>query len=224
LRKTITCFVVAVFGASACHAATLTPVEERWLQGAWPVLLYARDAGLPLDIVVQPQPAPGLPPLALAYIGQRCKLVFSLRGNPEVAASTARIEPDLFEATLQLMAAHEMGHCWRHVRGDWYELPAGQAFSLPTSADASYQDMQAVRREEGYADLVGLAWTRAQAPPLYARLHAWLMTERSLDRVEGSHHDTLPWVRLAANADTLGGDGLFEAAASLWKTGLAVAR
>ncbi len=53
----------------------LTEPEVRWLQAVWPVLLFARDAGLPVDVVVQPQPAPELPPLALAWVGGRCKFV-----------------------------------------------------------------------------------------------------------------------------------------------------
>ena len=63
-------------GWPVCHAAVsteardgdprLTETELRWLQAVWPVLLFARDAGLPVDVVVQPQLAPELPPLALA--------------------------------------------------------------------------------------------------------------------------------------------------------------
>jgi hypothetical protein len=224
MGKTIIWFVAAlVFGAPACQAAGLTPVEERWLQGVWPVLLYARDAGLPLDIVVQPQATPGLPPLAMAFIDQRCKFVLSLRGNPEVEASAGRIDPELFDATLQLMAAHELGHCWRHVSGAWFGLPAGHAFGLADTADAadvSGRERQAVRREEGYADLVGLAWTREHHRPSYARLYAWLVGERSLNLVPGGHHDTLVWARLATNAERLADKTPFAAADALWAEGL----
>ena len=68
--------------AQAAHAADLTPLEMRWLQGVAPVVTQARTAlVLPLDVVVQPQDAPGAPPLALAFIDGRCKLVLSMRGN-----------------------------------------------------------------------------------------------------------------------------------------------
>lgn len=212
------------------HAADLTATETRWLQSTWPVLLYARDAGFPLDIVVQPQPTPGLPPMAMAFIDARCKLVFSMRSNPEVQATAQRLPPDLFDAALQLMAAHELGHCQRHVSGAWRLLPAGRVeqpgpsgpLSSPSDAHllAEYADMQAVRREEGHADLVGLAWTRLHHPALYARVHAWLLAERSLGRIAGSHHDTLVWVRLAAQADRLAEGSIFAAADALWLTGL----
>ncbi len=212
------------------HAADLTATETRWLRAAWPVLLYARDAGFPLDIVVQPQPTPGLPPMALAFIDGRCKLVFSMRSNPEVQATAQRLPPDLFDAALQLMAAHELGHCQRHVSGAWRALPAGRveqpgpAGQLGSKSDAhvlaEYADMQAVRREEGHADLVGLAWTHLHHPALYARVHAWLLAERSLGRIAGSHHDTLAWVRLAAQANRLDEGNIFAAADALWLSGL----
>ena len=65
--------------------------------------------------------------------------------------------------------------------------------------------MSASRREEGYGDLVGLAWTAERHPQHYARLHAWLLAERSRDLVPGSPHDTLAWVRLAARPRRLVG-------------------
>src|SRR5262245_35718350 len=107
---------VAGFGASAARAAALTPTETRWLKGAWPVIDYAKRAGMPLDIVVQPQDSDGVAPLSMAYVGERCKLVLSMRGNPEAQATLQRLEagdPALVDATLELMAAHELGHCHR---------------------------------------------------------------------------------------------------------------
>lgn len=226
MRNFIACFVFIClgWGANAGHAAGVTPTEARWLQGAWPVLLFARDAGLPLDIVVQPQPAAGLPPMAMAFIDGRCKLVFSMRDNPEVQATVDRTEPELFDAALQLMAAHELGHCQRHLSGAWRQLPAELSAALPPRLDArthaALEDMQAVRREEGYADLVGLAWVQQHQAPLYARLHTWLMRERSLERVAGSHHDTLAWAQLATRAERLGSSSIFAAADALWREGL----
>lgn len=229
MRNAIACFLFILIGMAAGpgRAAGVTPSEARWLQGAWPVLLFARDAGLPLDIVVQPQPADGLPPLAMAFIDGRCKLVFSMRGNPEVQATEERIEPELFDAALQLMAAHELGHCQRHVSGAWRQLPVELDTPLPPKLDArtraALEDMRAVRREEGYADLVGLAWAQQHQAPLYARLHAWLLAERSLGRVAGSHHDTLAWAQLAVRAERLGSHSIFAAADALWLEGLRAA-
>ena len=224
--KTISALAAALLANPACLASDLTPTEMRWLHGAWPVIAFARAEKLPLDIVVQPQPTPGAAPLALAFVDGRCKLVLSMRGNAEAQATLERIEPDLLDATLELMAAHELGHCRRYLDGAWYGLPAGFNATAPEELSpdlrTAYVNMKATRREEGYGDLVGLAWTRQQHPQQYARLHAWLLTERSRDLLPGSHHDTLAWVRLARDGDVLAGSSIFEAAGGLWAAGLAV--
>lgn len=225
MRNWVVGLVAAVLCASACRAADLTPTETRWLQGAWPVIAFAQETKLPLDIVVQPQPAPGAAPLALAFVDGRCKLVLSMRGNEQAQATLDRIEPELLDATLELMAAHELGHCRRYLDGAWYRLPAGFAISPPAPPAAQWQEayaaMQAARREEGYGDLVGLAWTRQRHPQLYEKLHAWLVKERTEDLIPGSHHDTLAWLRLAGNGNALTRPSIFSAAAALWTDGLA---
>jgi hypothetical protein len=215
-----------MLASSACLGADLTDTETRWLKGVWPVIEFAREARLPLDIVVQPQPTPGAAPLGLAFVDGRCKLVLSMRGNPAAQATLDRIDPDLLDATLELMAAHELGHCRRYLDGVWYSVPAG--FTAAAAPDAlapelraAYTQMRAVRREEGFADLVGLAWTRQRHPHLYATLHAWLCAERSLDRIPGSHHDTLTWLHLATDAAVLAEASVFEGPAALWAIGLA---
>jgi len=206
-------------------AAELTPLETRWLEGIWPVVRFAKASQLPLDVIVQPQDAPGAAPLALGFVDGRCKLVLSLRGNPEAEATLERVEPDLADAALELMAAHELGHCRRYLDGTWFGARAGFAVDAPPGLDpelrAAWQTMRAVRREEGFADLVGLGWTREHHPHDYARLHAWLLDERSRDLIPGSHHDTLAWIRLADDADALADTSIFAAAARLWNAGLA---
>jgi len=206
-------------------AADLTPTELRWLRGAGPVVAYARAEGMPLDIVVQPQPTPKLPPLALAFVDGRCKLVLSMRGNPEAEATLARIEPELLIPTLELMAAHELGHCRRYLDGAWYGVPGGFAHVEPVGLSdeqrRAWEDSSASRREEGFGDLVGLAWTAAHHPQHYARLHAWLVAERSHELVPGSPHDTLAWVRLAADPAVWTDPSLFATPERLWRVGLA---
>ena len=226
MRKGVVGFIAAGLCASAAGAAELTATESRWLQGAWPVIAYAREAKLPLDIVVQPQPNPGAAPLALAFIDGRCKLVLSMRGNTQAQATLDRIEPALLDAALELMAAHELGHCRRYLDGAWYRLPSGFAAS-PSDPPAAqwqqaYASMQAARREEAYGDLVGLAWTRRHHPRQYDKLHAWLVRERSDELITGSHHDTLAWLRLAGDGQALTTQpSIFAAAAALWTDGLA---
>lgn len=224
--KPISALAAALLALPACLASDLTPTEMQWLRGAWPVIAFARNENLPLDIIVQPQASPGAAPLALAFVDGRCKLVLSMRGNAEAQSTLARIEPDLLDATLELMVAHELGHCRRYLDGAWYGLPAGFNTAVPDELSpdlrTAYVDMKAARREEGFGDLVGLAWARQQHPKQYAKLHAWLVTERSRDLLPGSHHDTLAWVRLAEDGGTLAGTSIFAAAARLWAAGLAV--
>jgi hypothetical protein len=108
----------------------------------------------------------------------------------------------------------------------WHELPAGFVASEPPDLDpalrATYLDMRAVRREEGYGDLVGLAWIQRHRPQQYSRLHAWLVAERSKDLIQGSHHDTLAWVRLAEHGIAPVDSSLFAGPAAMWAAGLAV--
>jgi hypothetical protein len=186
----------------------LTADELRWIAGVRPVFEHATAAGLPVDVVVQPQPTPGLAPLALAFVDGRCKLVFSMRDNPMVRAQEQRIDrhfgsgPAALAAALEVMAAHELfGHCARHAAGLWHAVPEGYAEVVPAGLDqalqAEFSAMRASRREEGYADLAAMAWARTHRPALHARLHAWLSAERSHDLIAGSHHDTLAWLRHA---------------------------
>lgn len=218
----------------ALQAAELTAREQRWLRSAEPVLAQARQLQLPLDIVVQPQDTPGAAPLSLGFVAGRCKLVLSLRGNPQAEATLARLPAGLEGPALELMAAHELGHCHRYLEGAWHALPAGFEAEAPDHLApplrAAFVDMRAARREEAYGDLVGLAWIERRHAAHYPVLHAWLLAERSRDRVPGTHHDTLSWLKLAtagvARAEPVGtargeaADDSFRAAAALWTQGL----
>lgn len=216
--------LLAVCAALPAHAGELSATETRWLQGALPVLQHAKAAGLPLDIVVQPQPAPGLPPLALAFVDGRCKFVLSMRGNPAAARTLEAVEPELLDGAIELMAAHEVGHCLRHLSGRWQSLPHGAApvfpAALPAERQADHAQMQATRREEGYGDLAGLGWIAQRRPAQYERLYRWLVRERSADLLPGSHHDTLAWLRLAERPSALDGGGPFDRVHELWLRGL----
>jgi hypothetical protein len=212
--------------AVSAHAADLTTLEKRWLAAAYPVLEYARGQQLPIDIVVQPQAGPDDVPLAMGFAEGRCKLVMSLRGNPDAEKVFAGIALDQQEELIEAMAAHEIAHCWRYAQGAWHALPAGfvevgEESAADPSLLAASKAMREMRREEAYADLVALAWTRHSHPADYGRVHAWLDQVRAVQPVARSGHDTRIWVTLAADAGRFGGgDKPFEDAAVLWKEGL----
>jgi len=216
---------IPLFSTTA-SAAGLTSLELRWISGMTPVLQHAKAQGMPVDVVVQPQDAPEASPLALGFKDGRCKLVLSLRGNPEGEAATARLPVGLEDSALELMAAHELGHCRRYLEGAWFHLPAG--FSAAQAPDGlspdlqrAYLSMKSTRREEGYGDLVALSWAAQRHARQYAALHAWLVSERSRDLLPGSHHDTLAWIKLARDPQALGSaPSMFEAALPVWQRGL----
>lgn len=223
----------AAFGLTvACDAgaAELSSEEAAWLAAAAPVLAYAQRHQLPIDIVVQPQPTPGQSPIALAFVERRCKLVLSMRGNPEAQAllRSAGDDAALRGAALEAMTAHEIGHCWRHVHGAWHTGPSHFSNAPGESADAAEhqrqrRDMEATRREEGFADLVGLAWTLRARPQQYAQVFRWLERQRAAPEVPGSHHDTRAWLALAKDPQSLAElDGSpFDQALALWRRGFA---
>ncbi|WP_331645787.1 hypothetical protein [Piscinibacter sp.] len=218
--------LVVLCSLPAAAGSALTDTETRWLNAGWPVLSYAKQHQLPIDVVVQPQPSPGAAPLAMGFVDGRCKLVLSMRGNPEAETTLAKIEPALLNAVVEAMTAHELGHCWRYVHGAWHTLPAGFA-DITEDPDADPQrvalrrDMRETRREEGFADLVGLAWTLSRHAQQYGQVHAWLARFRDDQPVPGSHHDTRAWIRLAKDGQAFpAGDNPFERAWPVWQQGL----
>ena len=224
-------------GHAADQTADLMPLEQRWLQAVAPVLAFARATGFPFDIIVQPQDRPGHTPLAVAFVGGRCKLVLSMRGNALAQDTLDAIPPELQGAALELMVAHELGHCERYLAGAFARPPAGFSAAEPAAgppadpgppagagaaADATHADAwsQALRREEGYADLIGLAWTRHRHPQLYPRLHAWLLAERSSEAVRHTAHDTQTWLRLVRDGAVLADPSMFSNATRVLALGL----
>lgn len=217
---------LALLAGATAQAAELTALEQRWLQAASPVLAYSKTLKLPIDIIVQPQARPSDVPMAMGFDGGRCKLVLSLRGNPQAETVLAAVPAERQGELIEAMAAHEVAHCWRHARGAWNALPAGfEEVGEETAADpdllAMSKALRESRREEAYADLAALAWTRHRNPEAYGRVHGWLEDVRSRQTVARGGHDTRVWVNLARDASRMGQSGApFEDAAPLWREGL----
>jgi hypothetical protein len=218
--------VCAICLGPAAGAADLTSTERAWLEAAAPVLSYARAQRLPLDIIVQPQPTPGETPLGMAYVDGRCKLVLSMRGNPQARETLDSIPRGILGPVVEAIAAHELGHCWRHVSQRWGTLPAGME-AVPLGERftpeqvALLTELWRTRREEAYADLVGLAWTHRHHPGHYTEVHAWLVRQRAERAVEAGPHDTRSWIRLAGDpAKFSPAASLFAQVEALWSAGL----
>ncbi len=218
--------MLAAHGAPA--AADLTATEQRWLAGATPPVTWAMKQGMPIDIVVLPQAQAGAAPLAMGYEDGRCKLVFAMRGNPAAESTLAGIPAPLLQATLEAMTAHEIGHCQRHRSGAFDSLPSGLTDqpdliekSQPTAElQAAAREMRITRREEAFADLVGLAWTHAHHADQFAQVLAWFEAARA-DETPRGFHDTRHWLALAHGADAFAGTATpFDQAAALWTRGL----
>lgn len=212
--------------ATGVQAAQLSAQETRWLRAAAPVLNYAKSIALPVDIIVQPKAGKGDVPLAMGFADGRCKLVLSMRGNPDAEHLLAEVPLAEQGLLIEAMTAHELAHCWRYTQGEWHALPSGFVETgHETSHDpallAVSKEIRDTRREEGYADLVALAWVRRTRPAEYARVHDWLSAVRDAVALPRSSHDTRVWVRLAEDGGALGaGATPFEAADALWRKGL----
>ncbi|MGZ3236429.1 MAG: hypothetical protein ACXU8A_03545 [Burkholderiaceae bacterium] len=225
--KRILFTVLCITSLHARAGATLTEIENKWLNAGWPVLVYAKGLKLPIDIIVQPQAKPGDVPFAMGFEDGRCKLVLSMRGNPTAESTLADIPPAQLNAVVEAMTAHEVGHCWRYVQGNWHALPAGfvevgeSVVSKSKELLLQWQEMRATRREEGFSDLVGLAWTLDHHPEQYEQVHAWFEKIRRNQPIAGSYHDTRVWISLAKDKSAFDAASTpFEQARMLWQKGL----
>ena len=245
----------AALYCTGAPAAELTAQELAWLRAAAPVLAYARGQQLPIDIVVQPLAGPNDVPMAMGFEGKRCKLVLSMRGrSDDVDAIFDGVAMERRAWMIEAMAAHEVGHCWRWVQGVWHALPAGftvgagaagetaetietieTAESNEVAATAEQRlavlrrELRQTRREEGFSDLVALAWTARRDAGSdgggdavrYRAVLAWLHAVRSAAPLPGGGHDTLAWLALARDPATFARAATpFEAVAGVWSAGL----
>ncbi len=224
--KLILTAAVALVSTAATAGAQLTELETRWLNAAAPVLAYSQRAKLPIDIIVQPVARPGDVPLAMGFDQGRCKLVLSMRGNPDAEKVLDNVPAAEQGLLIEAMAAHEIGHCWRYAQGNWHALPAGfeetgEEVAEDQSLLAESKAMREMRREEGFADLVALAWVKQRHPDQYARVYAWLEALRANVPVARSGHDTRVYVRMARNANVFAAAATpFDAASATWRKGL----
>jgi hypothetical protein len=217
--------ILLSFFAASAGAAQLTETETRWLQAGAPVLAYAKqELKLPIDIVVQPQAGPNDVPLAMGFADGRCKLVFSMRGNPQAEEVLSGVPAEQQKVLIEAITAHEVGHCWRQAHGNWHALPAGFVEGPHEQLDnpelqALSKAMRETRREEAFSDLVALAWTQRANAAQYSQVHAWLMQVRQ--PVEHGSHNTRAWLQLATNGAVFSSEhNPFEQARVLWGKGL----
>lgn len=226
MSKPILLAALCLVSSGVAAAANLTEVETRWLSAGAPVLAYAKQIKLPLDIIVQPQARPGDVPFAMGFDGGRCKLVLSMRGNPQAEDILEPVPAAQRALMIEAMTAHEIGHCWRYTQGDWHLLPRGMVeVGEQSAADAQLlvdaKGQRETQREEGFSDLVALAWTWRRHPGQYGEVYAWLKQVRRDQPAPGGTHDTTAWLRLAADGSAFASaDSPFEQVRPLWSAGL----
>jgi hypothetical protein len=223
----LACVLAGALCSSAARAdAQLTALETKWLRAGAPVLAYAREIKLPIDIIVQPKAGPGDVPFAMGWGEGRCKLVLSMRGNAQAESVLDQVPVQDQGLVIEAITAHEVAHCWRIARGAWHVLPAGFVEVGEEHADsqellAASKAMRETRREEGFADLVALAWTRRYHSADYGRVYSWLERVRADQPVARNAHDTRAWVSLAQRPDSFDASASpFEAVRALWRKGL----
>jgi hypothetical protein len=212
-------------------AAELTDMETRWLTAGSAMLKYAKkELKLPIDVIVQPTGKPTDVPLALGFQDGRCKLVLTMRNRTNVEDVLSSVPAEQRPLMIEAMFAHEVGHCWRYVQGQWHEMPAGfeehadhADHAAANQVQAQAQELEQTRREEGFADLAALAWIQQRHPEQYGAVAEWMRQVREpspASRVVGSH-TTMEWLQLAPSGDAFAADlPLFEQAGSLWRKGL----
>ncbi|WP_175048220.1 hypothetical protein [Duganella vulcania] len=217
-----TLLLLLLSSAGLASAAQLTDMETRWLTAGSAVLAYAKqELKLPIDITVQPQARATDVPLALGFQDGRCKLVLSMRGNPGAEDILAGLPAEQRPLMIEAMVAHEIGHCWRYAQGVWHALPAGFEQAAQAPAQEQAQALRLTRREEGFADLVALAWTQHRHPQDYAAVAAWMRQVRQPATGTAGSHGTLAWLQLAPSGASFdAAQPLFDQAASLWRQGL----
>jgi hypothetical protein len=224
--KTALVWVMASMSTAAWADSALTPMESRWLSAAAPVVIFAREQLLPVDIIIAPQGLQGHSPVAMAFLNGRCKLVLSLRAQATAQDTLERIPENLFNAVAQAITAHEVAHCWRVSHGDTQQTQASFFDRQSTQIDLSSfaKNMQSIdmsRNEEGFADLFGLAWTQMKNPAQYAQVHDWFTQQRSHRHVAGGEHDTSTWIKLASNPGIFNAQATpFEQVLAPWNQGL----
>ena len=94
MLKLLLISAITLFPALAQAGAQLTAMETRWLEAAAPVLAYSQRLKLPIDIIVQPRARKNDVPMAMGFMDGRCKLVLSMRGNPDAEQVLDKVPPE----------------------------------------------------------------------------------------------------------------------------------
>jgi hypothetical protein len=212
--------ILAATGVQA--EPNLNAIEVKWLTAAEPVLSFAAEQGLNVDIVVQPTSTAHDVPLSMGVKNGRSKLILSMRDNTDAEATLTGVSEANHTLLIEAMVAHELAHCWRFAQGQWHQWPARftEAPGESRESTESQRSMWATQREEAFADLVALAWIRLAHPSDYTQVHAWLEGVRSDQPVANSYHDTRRWLSLAKSAAVFSNDkSLFEQAHTIWADG-----
>lgn len=188
--------LLAALALSAAMApAHATPATEaQWIAAAEKAVHFGRGQGLPIELEIQSGAGlSGHTPIGLWTENGRCFLIVSARDNPTADRVSGMVARELQDLFLEGAAVHELGHCYRRLRG----YPHNEKL-LPIVAWIKPVRAWFARRiltEEAYADMTEVAWLARYHPARFTAVMQEIVKVRT--RFREPKHDTLPWLAIA---------------------------
>lgn len=178
--------------ASTAHAEVS---EARWIAAAEHAVAFGRSQGLPVELHVQSgdQLSKGHTPIGIWSEAGKCTVVISVRDNPTARRLTDQLDEDLVDLFLTGAAIHEIGHCYRRLKG----YPHNEKLLPVVENIGLVRDWfnRRIRTEEAYADMFEIAWLARYHPDSFDAMVGQILRIRTYFREP--KHDTLPWLELA---------------------------
>jgi hypothetical protein len=182
--------------ALACPVHAASEVSEaRWIAAAEQAVAFGRSQGLPIELHVQSgdRLSKGHTPIGIWSENGKCTVVISARDNPTARRLTDQLDEDLVDLFLTGAAIHEVGHCYRRLKG----YPHNEKLLPIVAGIGPVRDWfnRRIRTEEAYADMYEIAWLARFHPDRFDAMLSQILRIRTYFREP--KHDTLAWLELA---------------------------
>lgn len=210
---------VVGFVHAAINQTDFTALESKWIKNIDPVVRYGLEQKLKITVAVNVNVKNGISPIG---IDTSCKFILNFRDNKAALDLEDSIPDEIYKPVSEAIAAHELAHCWRSINGLYGVLPPG-IMDTASLDDEKVKKIRLERREEGFADLVGLAWVQSRySAQTYAEVLEWFKEFRSDPDYSGDSHDTRVWLELAGDMKIDKNTPIFEQVMPRWRSGLLV--